>query len=71
MDDGSPLDGILDVDITLYRIYLLGETLMTYAYTSILAAVLLFIGVVQVDRFMLIGHITPDTLSYTRSEHLW
>ncbi|MCF2717999.1 hypothetical protein LWE69_12565 [Paenibacillus sp. UKAQ_18] len=69
MDDGSPLDGILDVDIPLHRIYLLGETLMTYAYTSILAAVLLFIGVVSIDRCMIITSIEPNTLSIGRVAH--
>ncbi|SUA70085.1 Uncharacterised protein [Paenibacillus polymyxa] len=42
---------------------------MIRAYTSILCAVLVYVGVVQVDRFMLIEHIMPDTLSYSRSEH--
>ncbi|MFS8215572.1 hypothetical protein [Paenibacillus polymyxa] len=39
---------------------------MIRAYTTILAAVLLFIGVVQVDRYMLIDHIEPNTLSEGR-----
>ncbi|UZP80819.1 hypothetical protein MF628_06070 [Paenibacillus polymyxa] len=39
---------------------------MTYAYTTILAAVLLFIGVVQVDRYMIITPIEPNKLSEGR-----
>ncbi|MNW53006.1 hypothetical protein D3C74_305470 [compost metagenome] len=56
----------MDVDITLRYFYVLGETMMTYVYTTILAAVLLFIGVVQVDRYMLIDHIEPNKLSEGR-----
>ncbi len=39
---------------TLHVIHLLGETLMTYAYTSILCALLLYVGVVSIDRYFLI-----------------
>lgn len=39
---------------------------MTYTYTTILAAVLFFVGVVQVDRYMLIERFQPDTLSEGR-----
>lgn len=56
----------MDVDFLLCMYNLLGETLMIRAYTTILAAVLLFIGVVQVDRYMLIDHIEPNTLSEGR-----
>lgn len=39
---------------------------MIRAYTSILASVLLFIGVVQVDRYMLIERIEQNKLSEGR-----
>lgn len=58
--------GSYNVRFILHRIYLLGETLMTYAYTTILAAVLLFIGVVSIDRYMIITPIEPNTLSEGR-----
>ncbi len=48
------------VRFILHRIYLLGETLMTYAYTSILCALLLYVGVVSIDRYMLIERIDPS-----------
>ncbi len=41
---------------------------MIRAYTTILAAVLLFIGVVQLDQHIMIKHIEPDKLSYGRTE---
>lgn len=55
--------GSYNVRFILHRIYLLGETLMTYAYTTILAAVLLFIGVVSIDRYMLIETVPPNEVS--------
>lgn len=36
---------------------------MIRAYTSILCALLLYVGVVSIDRYMLIEHIEPNTLS--------
>lgn len=41
---------------------------MIRAYTSILCALLLFIGVVQVNQHIIIKHIEPNTLSYGRTE---
>jgi hypothetical protein len=39
---------------------------MIRAYTSILCALLLYVGVVSIDRYMLIEHIEPNTLSIGR-----
>ncbi|OMF48618.1 hypothetical protein BK135_10010 [Paenibacillus peoriae] len=69
MDDGSPLDGILDVDLLLCMYNLLGEKSMIRAYTSILCALLLYVGVVSIDRYMLIEQIEPNTLSIGRVAH--
>jgi hypothetical protein len=44
---------------------------MIHALTSILYALLLFVGVVQVDQHIIIKRIEPDTLSYGRTERLW
>lgn len=54
---------------SVHVIYVLGKTLMIRAYTSILFAVLVYVGVVQVDRYMLIEHIEPNTLSIGRVAH--
>lgn len=42
---------------------------MIRAYTSILCALLLYVGIVQVDRYMLIERIEPNTLSIGRVAH--
>ncbi|UMR33690.1 hypothetical protein MJ749_13370 [Paenibacillus polymyxa] len=44
---------------------------MIRAYTSILCALLLYVGVVSIDRYMLIEQIIPDTFSFARSEQIW
>ncbi len=43
---------------------------MIRAYTSILCAVLVYVGVVQMDRYMLIEHIEPNKLSEGRNVHV-
>lgn len=40
---------------------------MIRSYTSILCAVLVYVGVVQVDRYMLIERNEPNTLSEGRN----
>ncbi|QYK61817.1 hypothetical protein KAI37_02141 [Paenibacillus sp. S25] len=42
---------------------------MIRAYTSILIALLLYVGVVSIDRYMLIEPIDPNTLSIGRVAH--
>lgn len=42
---------------------------MIRAYTSILCALLLYVGVVSIDRYMLIERIEPNTLSEGMIEH--
>jgi hypothetical protein len=40
---------------------------MIRAYTSILCALLLYVGVVSIDRYMIITSIEPNTLSEGRN----
>lgn len=40
---------------------------MMVNYTMIILAALLFVGLGTVDRYMLIEHIEPNSLSYTRT----
>ncbi len=42
---------------------------MIRAYTSILCALLLYVGVVSIDRIILIEQIEPNTLSIGRVAH--
>lgn len=42
---------------------------MIRAYTSILVALLLYVGVVSIDRYMIITSIEPNTLSIGRVAH--
>jgi hypothetical protein len=52
---------------SVHVIYVLGKTLMIRAYTSILCALLLYVGVVSIDRYMIITSIEPNTLSEGRN----
>lgn len=43
---------------------------MIRAYTSILCALLLYVGVVSIDRYMIISSIEPNILSEGRNTHV-